>query len=100
MALFSQRFWNRLVLLDTRLMGALREQRDACTRLLVGRRVIIGAALDEYHQELHQRTLDSQYALLELEQFCVGRSGGRALTYRDDAPECVGARHPSETFAG
>jgi hypothetical protein len=99
-AVFSQRFWGRLVLLDARLMGALRDQREACARLLVGRRVIIGSALGDYHQELRERNLDSQQALSELELFCAVRRGSCARTSRCDAPECPSDRHPFETFAG
>ena len=90
-ALYSRRFWDRLSTLDARMVEALRLQHEACGRLLLGRRVIVGATLDEFHQELRSCSYDAYSAVLELHHFCIGRSASQSE---------AAARHPPETLTG
>ncbi len=76
MALYSQRFWGKLGVLDGRLNAALQQQRDAYVRLATARQAIIGVALVEFQFELRERSEAACGAVTVLQRFCCSRSNG------------------------
>lgn len=74
MALFSQRFWNRLAVLDARVVMAQKQQRVAVERMLVAQQLVTGAGLLDYWRELRTSTTVAEQAASDLTHFCVGRN--------------------------
>ena len=95
MALFSQRFWLQLTVLDARVVASQRAQQQASSRLLVGRRLVTGSSLVDYWIELEQTTRTANSALGELNCFCAGRSKRSApLAIEGNALDRVSASTP------
>ncbi len=76
MALFSQRFWNRLAVLDARVVMAQKQQRIAVERMIVAQQLVTGAGLFECWRELRSSTTVAGQAIADLTHFCVGRNRG------------------------
>ena len=80
MALYSQRFWEKLSALDARANAALQRQREAYQRLATGRQTIVGMALHEFHLDLLESSGAARMALTQLQRFCGGRVAARRGT--------------------